>query len=107
MPGVTCTVRGVPGVLRPERAADRSGATAGLPAQPCSPIPPSMQPPSSRMQSALGPAAATETSFGSSNDILGFFDKLGNLEYDFLALLNSILAKTDVILVELDLIGMF
>ena len=29
MPGVTCTVRGVPGVLRPERAADRSGASAG------------------------------------------------------------------------------
>ena len=52
-------------------------------------------------------AAMTLTSFGSSNDILGFFDKLGNLEYDFLALLNSILAKTDVILVELDLIGMF
>ena len=51
--------------------------------------------------------AMTLTSFGSSNDILGFFDKLGNLEYDFLALLNSILAKTDVILVELDLIGMF
>ena len=51
--------------------------------------------------------AMTLTSFGSSNDILGFFDKLGNLEYDFLALLNSILAKTDVILVELDLIGKF
>ena len=29
MPSVTCPVRGVPGVLRPERAADRSGASAG------------------------------------------------------------------------------
>ena len=30
MPGVTCPVRGVPGVTRPERAADSSGAGAGV-----------------------------------------------------------------------------